>query len=264
MAKPSLSWLDVGCEDGENTAVAYEEFRKSDLRVSLTAIDTSHQTDVNKLLEYSAFLNGSEWAFEKFSTDIPRDVRFDIITSVHSWYLIDLSYLIDMYRILSEEGVAAFVLAPLESNIINQITCHVDRYIRKKFKAKASPYKEKVAALDPYRNYAEDLAFSCYQFFGEDGVHLVKRRGHIKTERLITKGGELTPEAKAVADFFAHRMTLLDDDVYDQIGAIILEHDSGGRVGCDEWEIVLDKARIMSSKREMMVSATLETTLATK
>jgi hypothetical protein len=250
--KPCIEWLDIGCEDGDNAEVAFNTFRDRGLNVSLTALETSHQTEYADILKYSVFLNGPEWSLESFVKKAGNDYRYDIITSIHSWYVIDPIYLINLYRLLQDEGVMAFIIAPFSGNIINQITSVVDSFIRKELKSKDTAYPMKVAQTDPYRNFAEDIREACWTFFGKHGTQIHIRKPHIRTEQFMLPNGQLTPTAKAVTDFFAHRMLPLplNNEVYNAVAKVIAENDQDGRLFCEEWDIIVDKAETMRNRQD--------------
>jgi hypothetical protein len=253
--KPGLEWLDIGCEDGSNTLVAFNTFRSHDLPVSLTAIETSPQTEPLPILQHSVFLNGSEWGLEQFLEKAPRDYKYDIMTSVHSWYVIDPIYILSIFRLLQSDGVMAFIIAPYRNNIINKITGVVDGFIREKFRSRDASYPMKEVKEDPYRNFGEDVLIACRWFFGNDAdaVKLLKRdNATIDTRKLLTTKGTLTSDGKAVAEFFAHGMIKMNDKIYAAVAEAIKASDVNGLLPCAEWDIIIDKGKIMTRGQERL------------
>jgi Methyltransferase domain len=253
--KPALEWLDVGCESGSNTLVAFEKFRGHDLPVSLTAIEPSPQAEPLPLLQHSVFLNGSEWGLEEFLQVAPHDYKYDIITSVHSWYVIDPIYILSLFRLLQRDGVMAFIISPLENNIINKITIVVDAFIREKHRNREISYSMKKIKDDPYRNFGEDILAACRHYFGDDddAIKVVKRKDAvIATRRLVTAKGALTSEGKAIAEFFTHGLVRLNDEMCSAVAEVINRSNFNGQLPCTEWDIIIDKEKILTRGQERL------------
>lgn len=244
--EPFLKWLDVGCEDGANTTVVFDVLRAHHLNVSLTAIETSKQRNPEPILKYSAFLN--DRSFEDFVPELPRDHKYDLITSIHSWYVIDPLFLLHAYRLLSENGVLLLVMAPYEENVFNEITHIIDGEIAERNDLRESAYPAKRITADPYRNYAEDIVEACNEFFGSNNIQPRRNRGTIERSLLINGGG-LTNEAKSIVNFFCHRTITADQKLYDKVASRLTNYGAPTHFPCDEWYIVLERASIVEQKR---------------
>lgn len=246
--RPYLEWLDVGCEDGENTGVIFDTLKANRIKPSLQAIETSIQNpeNVHNILKYSPFLNGPEWTFEDFVSKAPYEYSFDLITSIHSWYVIDPIYLLDAYRTLSPIGIIALIISPYKNNVLNTIIGTIDTLIGRSTGYAGEAYAEKVVVEDPYRNFAEDVLAACNRFFVADGVELTKREVAIPRDCLIS-AGRLNDSGKQIARFFCHGIIEPNAALFTEVEiAIIKTYGDANTFPCEEWNIIVDRRSIAS------------------
>lgn len=252
-----LHWLDVGCEDGANTAVIYEYLRTHHFNISLTAIDTSWQASPSPVLDYATFLHGKRWTFEHLSTALPRHQKFDLITSLHSWYVIDPIYLVEAYRRLSAHGTLIMTMGPYGpgeghgGNFINMATGTIDALIATEagLEPKDDLYLHKVIRDDPYRNYAEDIVGACIHFFGQkDEDFFTDIEDRPVPADLVLEEAQLNDVGKAISSFFAHGFppkggeAAMFAQVFDLFAGLKTDN---GMLPAAEIDITIDRETIM-------------------
>jgi SAM-dependent methyltransferase len=264
----TLRWLDVGCEDGTNTAVIHRYLKDRDYKVALTAIDTSQQREVDDVLEYSVFLNGGGWSFEDFCKSSPPSEKFDLITCLHGWYLIDPIYLLEAYRKLTHSGVLVVSLGPhnagthangrpYRGNFINTLTSVVDGVLASaRSDSTEKNYTEKVIRDDPYRNYAEDLAVAMRRFFGEPGddagFYMDVHEREVPAVAILNEKS-LTDLGKAITIFFTHgiRVPIAEKVLFSRVhGALRPLVSSDGTLPATEVDFSIHRRQIAMRHRE--------------
>jgi 2-polyprenyl-3-methyl-5-hydroxy-6-metoxy-1,4-benzoquinol methylase len=124
-----MKFLDVGCGDGEITsAIAERLAQSSDL--SVVAVDSAEpQTKLAnaKLSKTRAFAaEVKQTTFESFK---PAQ-KFDLVTAIHSFYVIDEAYVRRIYDLLSPGGIACIWMAMRKNNVVSAITDAVDAILR--------------------------------------------------------------------------------------------------------------------------------------
>lgn len=213
------------------------------------------------------FLNDPEWTFEHFCQKTPRAVKFDLITCLHSWYLIDPVFLIDAYRRLSEHGILIVSLGPhwkreksettpgCEGNFINTVTSAIDEVLAAHLRrnVREDAYSEKVIRDDPYRNYAEDVEKAFGTFFGTSGVDFF---GDYCDRWVpggsILKNNELTSVGKEIVDFFLHGLSrgVDKDALFEKIHQQLKQLEHNGQLPACEWDFSIDRAQVAKRRRD--------------
>ncbi len=260
-----IRWLDIGCQTGANTGEIHKWLNNHGYTVSLTAIDTSYQNrnHLHKALRYSAFLNNQQWTFEHFCKITPRSVKFDLITCLHSWYVLDPIYLVEAYRRLSSRGIFLLTASPYGHtsdgndphgccDFVNAITGAVDEVLARThaWPKDLDRYDEKVIVEDPYRTYAEDIDAACIFFFGKDGVDF-HREIHPRwiPNTILTEDG-LSPAGKEITKFFLHGIGGVDEEalftaVESRLAPLVKEE----KLPACEWDFSIDRAGVSSRRR---------------
>ena len=250
--KPFFDWLDIGSESGANTNVLHSKFKENNLNLSLTAIEPafqSHPHDV--LLNSSRFFNG-ELTIEDYITIYKNSKKFDIITSIHSWYVIDPAVLLNAYRLLSEFGVMGIVISPLADNIINEIVFHVDRYIMNKQKIDGfNEMKGKVIWRDSLKNYGEDIVSMCQRFFGLQNV-IVREHQYTIPRNDILGNEQLTDLGRKLVTFFLHNITSADEELFSHIFDKLNLKFKHGDLPCKQFHIIVSRYRIRKDYDKVM------------
>lgn len=267
-----LRWLDIGCHDGVNTQIIFDQLSK-DYKIHLTAIDTSLQIrrSISEALRLSPFYNGPQWTFERFCHELPRSTKFDIITSLHSWYVIDPIHLLDAYRRLSRSGILLVTISPFRNsrpstenqadrsvvpkgNFINTITGIIDRLLAANLGRRhdQDAYLYKIIKEDAYRNYAEDIEKACMFFFGEPGADFdVESNPRDIPAAKVLDSESLTEAGKAISRFFIHGrdsdvgdLEDLYSAIYAELSNLVEERDGTKWLPAWEWDFSVDRARI--------------------
>jgi SAM-dependent methyltransferase len=266
LPSPILRWLDIGCQTGTNTGEIHQWLTHQGYKLSLAAIDTSiqEQADLHQVLRYSAFLNEPRWSFEYFCKVIPASVKFDLITCLHSWYVIDPIYLVEAYRRLSERGILLLVSSPYGAdheanaphfcgNFVNAITGAVDELLAKTFEWQVDldQYEEKSVTEDPHRTYAEDIDAACVFFFGKEGTDF-RRETHpywIDANLILTDDG-ITPVGKQIVEFFLHGIQGIDKNLlYTTVRRRVASLVNKGKLPTCEWDFTIDRSGISKRRR---------------
>jgi hypothetical protein len=252
-----VHWLDIGCEDGDNTAVIFDYLQKHHFNIALTAIDTSLQGKSSPALKYATFLHGRKWTFEHLSTALPRHQKFDLITSLHSWYVIDPIYLVEAYRRLSTHGNLIVTMGPYGpdeghgGNFINLATGAIDALIAKEagLEPDDDVYRHKAVRSDPYRNYAEDILTACGHFFGNQNEDfIVEIEDRSVPAGLFLGDTNLTDAGRAISSFFAHGLpphggeAAMFERVFDLLCGLRTDEDM---LPAAELDILIDRQTIM-------------------
>jgi hypothetical protein len=258
-----IRWLDIGCENGENTDIVHKYLKQHHFNVALTAIDTSWQTEVKPLLRHCTFLHGKRWTFESFAETFPRAHKFDLITSLHSWYVIDPIYLVEAYRRLSARGALVVTMGPYAANhdhrgnFINVATGVIDALVADG--ANLVPmddvYLGKVIRSDPYRNYGEDIVEACRSFFGIPDMDFFVQSYErpIAAASVLDEGG-LTPSGRDIIRFFAHDLPVpggeevLFAKVFDALTDLVID----GMLPAAEIDVIVDRSTITRRQRDKL------------
>ena len=197
--------LDIGTGDGHVLAHV-RDFLSKRLRVKSTRTRRRHAalgalriTAVeparvppnmwSAVLDESATLRVNE-AFEDFDLG---DEEYDLVLAVHSWYLIDPSYLKKVYDGLGANGMALIVLAPFRDNVLNAVCSAVDELIGTENVdvAAVRPFGGKVVGDDPIRVYAEDLVAKAREAFSSGAVHVRKYEKKLDLRQFIASDNSL-------------------------------------------------------------------------
>jgi len=248
-------WLDVGSEDGATTESLDRRLRDAGYSLTLTAIETSLQAEQSlaPVLKYSAFLNSEEAKFEQFARTLHEDCKFDLITSVHSWYLIDPIELIRAYRMLSEDGLLAILTAPFEGNVINWVVHHIDEAIVKSRPMLRQPPQKKAVQSDTLRNYGEDIVLACEVIFDRaKGMDVSTIEKFARSDGLAGSNVGKMLDAMEIVRAFSHGLVPIE-----QIDHVKIVEDISGRAldnrfPCNEIAIVVSKAKIAESLRSVL------------
>jgi SAM-dependent methyltransferase len=139
-----IRYLDIGCGDGELTSKIAEHLSTRG-QVILTALDTSdYQLSMAKdkfnllsspnLLHLSLEDYHKKWLDAKSANPkhqrLEDDARFDIVTAIHSLYVVDAAYIRSIYNLLAKGGVAMIWMASGNANIIAGLTQLLDSKLR--------------------------------------------------------------------------------------------------------------------------------------
>lgn len=182
MPRETMKYLDVGCGDGRITAeLAIHLSRR--FPVDLTMIDTS-AAQLGLASEACAKLqrvttHTHQGRFEEFS---PAD-RYDLITFVHSYYVIDEWYLRKVYDLLAPGGVAAIWLASSTDNVFVAMSEAIDHLVR--------PGQR--------RKTGEDLEV----YARAAGIPVRSLRSSHAVGSLLERSGRVSRSASALIDFCA-------------------------------------------------------------
>ncbi len=266
-----LRWLDIGCENGSNTRVIFDYLKGEGYQVALTAIDTSEheEEETDEVLRYSPFFRGAAWTFEEACKRAPRARKFDLITSLHSWYVISPIYLVEAYRRLSNLGILLVTLGPWGEkegypaptdgggNFINQITGAADELVARRFRRRQGDdeYADKVISDDPYRNYAEDIRVAFDVFFGtvDRDFHCKPCPRWVDADLVLAPDG-LSELGRSVAEFFLHgvRNVSVDDlaeRARDRLSRHVCTVDGKPKLPAFEWDFSVTKDQIFRHRR---------------
>ena len=162
-----IRYLDIGCGDGELTSEIAKHL-SSRAKVILTALDASeHQLSMaqQNILKCCSSTNLLHRSFEEYhkelfvpiaenpqSTGLGGDAVFDVITAIHSMYVLDAAYVRSIYELLASGGVAMIWMASGNANVIAGLTSLLDSQLRpgqKRNTAEQCLSYAKLAGLNP-------------------------------------------------------------------------------------------------------------------
>lgn len=128
-ARGQIMYLDVGCGDGR-VASKITKFLMSKGKTEVTLVDTSQ---AQLALARTAFREqrlklqrNVATSFEEFQTSD----RYDLLTFVHSSYVIDEWHIHKIHELLKPGGVAAIWMACRRQNVITAVSAAIDRELR--------------------------------------------------------------------------------------------------------------------------------------
>lgn len=201
----------------------------------------------------------SDTTFEEYKS---KSGGFDLIFSVHSFYLIDPSYLRKVYDLLHDDGMAVIMIAPLASNILNTICFVVDQALMARNLAKhtGGGYSEKVIYKDPLRLYGEDVEEVVHRYFSEKAVTLRKVAQPLSLVDFVSKNGRLAKLGWDAVSYFSNGSFTRGDDfrsVESQVVKACRELTKTGQVDNAEWVVVLMKSRIRELLLEQLHGVSL-------
>lgn len=130
VADGAFYYLDIGCGDGTITRTIADHVK--DYHPMVVAIDPSESQIVAAQKTFSDFAEAKKQVefetieFERFKSDR----RFSLITAIHSFYVIDESYLQKVYNLLADGGVAYIWMAGQEGNVMTALCNAFDKAIR--------------------------------------------------------------------------------------------------------------------------------------
>lgn len=235
-------YLDIGAGDGRFTMVIDKQLQQWEYNVQTVAVEPSPKTHSilsDDLIHYPI-------CFEDFF--VPT-FGYDLITSIHSFYLIDTSYLSKVYELLKRHGLFAAIISPREKNIINSFCQVIDTHLinRQNIRLNNQQYFDE----NRLRNYGEDIYDEALKIFSEN--HVTKRvikNSTIKYDTLFKGDGsefELNPEGWDILKFLT--LDMVDEVNLGQIDADLkmqLQNDPNFRPGqplpCDTWIVTISKA----------------------
>ena len=215
-----ISILDIGSGDGDALKAFLHRLQKDIVKdskigfhvVSIEPHYGAGQPDAWWTNDRS--ITRDEDIFENFSEKLET---FNIVLAVHSFYLIDLSYLKKAYMLLKPNGVFVLVTSPLEDNFVNLLCKVIDEHWVKSGRAHTYSALGVKSTDDPIRNYGEDIESYLKEVFeveeGEkveyseliDGA-LFNEKGNKRKliESLIAVFGhaELAQDSKAVEEIY--------------------------------------------------------------
>lgn len=257
----ALKWLDIGCENGSNTKTIYDTLKDgNEHQIALTAIDSSVHTSPLELLTQSVYWTATKGQVEGFLQRQTKSERFDLITSLHSWYVVDPLHIIEAYRRLTSEGI--FVVAtspfregptpmdkePTSGNFINVISGVADKHLRgvRSPGATIAPYDYKNIKEDPFRNYGEDIVTVFNSFFGKVGecwgFELIRRT---IDSALIMDADGLTETGRLIAKFFTHGLPLADETAFfREVHERLWDFQKGDKLAADDFVLYVDKVEL--------------------
>ena len=255
----ALRWLDIGCEDGTNTEIIYDMLSSNNERqISLTAIDSSAHQNPRDVLLRSVYWCGLNGTFERYIENHPASEKYDLITLLHSAYVIDPLCIVEAYRRLTEDGILILVSSPYQAgnpspdgttkgNFINAICRVADGTLGRTRAGRGAqaPYEFKTIKDDPWRNYGEDWVAAFDKLFGpKGGCWSFALRPNSVLSGNIVEETKLTDDGDLVADFFAHgrvddKQTYLSD-VYKALAPLSVL----GQLPADEYFLCLSKREL--------------------
>jgi len=251
--EPEARILEVGPGDGQVTSTALQRLSSlfAQQRFDLTAVEppSTSRSDQHMCLDDSRCRRVGE-PFENYDS---AGLRFDLILSVHSLYLIDPSYLLRLVELLRTDGAAIVVMAPLENNFLSRTTLTIDQHLitRRPTEFSLSSYSGKIVDEDPLRNYAEDLeaAFGTY-LAGK--FHRQDIEENIPVSEIFEDDGGLTQLGRGVIDLFSHG--LLDEpvEVEERLWQVALEMRQGAVLPCNNRRYTLVRNEIIQALRELV------------
>ncbi len=196
-------FLDIGCGDGTTTKLIAKGIDTvQDLRITL--LDTSDHC-VSRAQEALSSL-GTVVPINKQFEDMepPDNEKFDLITSVHSFYVIDEVFLRKAYELLAPGGLVAIWVGALKNNVFHQIANDLDKQF---IKGQARNYAERI--LKALRAMGIDKQYG----------RLWKKLHQERKVEALYEGTSLNADGRDVARYFAltdERTEAEDlDEIYD-------------------------------------------------
>lgn len=255
----ALRWLDIGCEDGTNTEIIYDILSSNNERqLSLTAIDSSAHQNPQDVLLRSIYWCGVNGTFERYIENHPASEKYDLITLLHSAYVIDPLCIVEAYRRLTDDGILILVSSPYKAgvtplgettggNFINAICGVADNLLGhpRAGRGVQTPYECKTISDDPWRNYGEDWVAAFNKLFGPMGIcwSFSLRQSRVSSD-IIVEETKLTDDGELVANFFAHgridNKQIYLRDVYNTITSLSVP----GHLPADEYFLYLSKREL--------------------
>ena len=255
----ALRWLDIGCEDGANTEIIYDDLSSNNERqISLTAIDSSAHQKPNDVLQRSVYWRGLNGIFERYVENHPPSEKYDLITLLHSAYVIDPLYIVEAYRRLTDDGILILVSSPYRAgptpsgettsgNFINSICGVADGLLGRPRTGRSAQtaYEFKTITGDPWRNYGEDWVAAFDKLFGAEGTcwRFALRKNEVKTCKIFGENN-LTDDGALVAEFFAHGR-IDDQEAYLRAAYdALMPLSESGKLPADEYFLCVSKREL--------------------
>lgn len=214
---PEIRVLDIGPGDGLVTEAVMDRLNSlfGQLRFDLTTVEPPSRSrpDQSKWLDSSICRRIGE-PFEDFD---PGRLKFDLILAVHSFYLVDPSYLLKLVELLRPDGAAIVVMAPLEDNFLSQVTLAIDQHLMAQDPAtyRRDPYQHKVVEIDPLRNYAEDVEPALDRYLA-GSFERKDFETSVPTSELFDDDGKATGLARDIVELFGHGLLVEIDELIDR------------------------------------------------
>jgi SAM-dependent methyltransferase len=185
-----LRLLDTGCGDGTITAQIVAGLTHSGYSVDVTLLDAAPD---NVTVAQARARDGSPTEAQIRVAGVKRSFEeaefegeFDLVTAVHSLYVVDTDYLRKLYALLRPGGVVCIWMGSLKDNVLNRLCDAIDRVLR--------PSQQ--------RNYAEDIYSALENFgLGSSGLRKDIFRKHIPA--LVDGHGCLNDQGRLITQFFA-------------------------------------------------------------
>ena len=245
---PLVNLLDIGSGDGSVTGECLKVLNKQ-LRgngaIRLTSLESAHvPSKYRNTCIANLHTRTPEAPFEKWQSI----GQFDLITSIHSFYLIDPSYLLRAYDLLSDSGLMLILSSPYRNNIFNLITAVVDQHLPESDPriTPPEPYRNKVVLEDSFRNFAEDLHAMASSYFGDKTVFKAEYEQSIDARLLLTTSKKLTKLARRAISLFSNEWLLPKDlkKAKQELVRKIADSVENGRVRNDNWVLMVSKRNV--------------------
>lgn len=188
---PNIKYLDIGAGDGVPSLVVESILKEtaggaSPVQTTLCEPASIRDQDQSPIYKYSVLYNDT---FEQWDAQYER---FDFITAIHSFYVIDPTYLKKLYGLLSNDGFAVILLGTYKDNFFNILTSKIDEKLAQAHSGlRILPFEGKAVTQDPDRVYAEDIE----KFFEDEIGSKPKVQplpDGIPVDALVDSEGELT------------------------------------------------------------------------
>lgn len=177
---------------------------------------------------------------------------FDLIISIHAFYLIDPSYIKKAYRLLAPKGHLFIVTSPRNGNAINALSCAVDEaLVRLKGWRDTIPPSEGEKDRTSLRVYSEQLIAEANRCFG-NRANVTQYPFPAKRDAFLTKSGDLTKAAKEMIAVFADRVLTekeLVEFVYPRARVLLTEMCEGDNIRNEVVVVHLSKPEIGKGSR---------------
>ena len=247
---PIIRLLDIGTGDGSPTAAMLDELEKAlgaTGTVHLTTVESAHVPSAKRHKNIDKL--HTAWFETPFEDWNPGEHQFELITAIHSLYLIDPSYMMRMYDLLSDEGMMLVISAPAERNMINLICRVVDGELPTADPSiqRLVPYRGKVITTDPFRNYAEDLHSMAKAYFHEAAVVERKLQQNVDKPYFIDSEGGLTKFARELVSLFScgwlgqEHLQRVEEEILRQLPDILRKEDG---LANDIWAFTVAKCDV--------------------
>jgi 2-polyprenyl-3-methyl-5-hydroxy-6-metoxy-1,4-benzoquinol methylase len=128
-SKDTVRYLDIGCGSGSITAEIAKVLVRSGASAVVHGLDTSAaQIELARSATVMSRVtfDGVCQRFEDLKTNEP----YDVITAVHSLYVVDLAYFRKIFELLRPGGVACIWIGTLKGNAVNSLSNAFDREMR--------------------------------------------------------------------------------------------------------------------------------------